>query len=398
MVFRRELLSIDEARDCVLREARPLPPESRPLAQAAGRILADDARARVDLPPFDSSAMDGFALRAGDTPGRLRVVTRVAAGSPAMVALAAGEAAAIATGAAVPPGADAVVPIERATEFDAAVEIAEAAPLGLNVRVRGGDAEAGSVVVTKGTRLGPQQLGALAAAGCDPVVCGRRPHLVIACTGSELRRSGEPLEAGQIYESNGPLLSAAAAAAGASVEMLEIVPDELEAHRRALEQGLVADVLLTTGGVSVGRQDLVREVARELGVAERFWGVSVKPGKPLAFGVHGSTLVFGLPGNPVSTLVLFELFVRPALLRLQHASEPGPVFAAGRLSRRLERDRHRDRLVRARLRPGSGELEPLAGQESHMIVRAARASALVLVPRGSGWLAAGSEVRFLALS
>jgi molybdopterin molybdotransferase len=395
--MQRELLSIAEARARVLAEVQPLPPETVLLTEAAGRFLAEDATARVDLPPFDSSAMDGFALRAAETPGRLRVIGQVPAGFPAEAVVGPGEAIGIATGAVVPRGADAVVPIEHVTELDGAIEIAEPVRPGANVRARGGDVERGSVVVPRGARLGPAQVGALAASGSEAVVCAGRPRVAIACTGSELRRPGEMLKAGQIYESNGPLLAAAAASTGALVEQLGIVADDPEAHRQALEHGLAADVLLTTGGVSVGHHDLVRETARELGVAERFWGVAVKPGKPLAFGVREGTLVFGIPGNPVSTLVLFELFVRPVLLALQHCSEPGPVFRSGRLRRELSRDPRRDQLVRARLGPGAGELEPLTGQDSHMIARAAAAEALVLVARGKGVLAAGAEVPFLTL-
>jgi molybdopterin molybdotransferase len=407
MAVAGEFLSLDEALACVLAEVRPLEREPVALADAAGRFLAEDALASVDLPPFDSSAMDGFAVRAADTPGRLRVVGRVAAGSPAAGGLGAGEAMGIATGGALPPGADAVVPIERVSERDGLVEIGEPAPPQANVRPRGGDVGAGAAVVGAGTRLGPRQLGALAAAGCEAVVCACRPRVAVACTGSELRRPGEELAPGQIYESNGLLLEVSAAGVGAVVESLGIVRDDREAHRRAIERGLGADVLLTTGGVSVGPHDLVRETTRELGVEERFWRVAVKPGKPLSFGVHERgvagrapsqrTLVFGIPGNPVSTLVLFELFVRPALLALQHAREPGPVFARGRLRRELRRSPRRDQLVRARLDRDSGELEPLAGQESHMIVRAAEANALVHVPRGEGSVAAGADVRFLAL-
>jgi molybdopterin molybdotransferase len=202
-----------------------------------------------------------------------------------------------------------------------------------------------------------------------------------------------------VYEANGVLLATALASAGVDIEVLPTVADDEPAHRDALERGLDADVLVTSGGVSVGPHDLVRRILAELGVEEVLWGVAVKPGKPLAFGVRGRTLVFGLPGNPVSSLVGCELFVRPALLALQGAAEPGPVFRQGRLATAVRRNAHRDELLRARTRMSENGvmLEPLTGQESHMIVRAAAADALVLAPRGEGELAAGEAVRYLPL-
>ena len=395
----RELLSLDEAVRTVLEHALPLPPERVPLEEAAGRVLAEPARAAVDLPPFASSAMDGYALRAADAPGTLPVVARIAAGSPAPRPLGPGEAMAIATGGAVPDGADAVAPIENVVASDNRIELAQAVEGGAHVRPRGGDVRAGDVVVGAGQRLGPAQLGALAAAGVPEVVCARRPRATVLATGSELRPPGEPLAPGEIYEANGLLLAAALGDAGARVERLPAAVDEEGAHREALEHALAADVVVTSGGVSVGPHDLVRRVEAELGVEEVFWGVAVKPGKPVSFGVRGATLVFGLPGNPVSTLAGAELFVRPALLALQGARDPGPAFLPGRLERPVRQDRLRDQLVRARTRTAGEDvlLEPLGGQESHMIVRAAAADALVLVPRGDGELAAGATVRYLSI-
>ena len=377
----------------------PLEPTVVPVAEAVGRVLAEDANAAVDLPPFASSAMDGFALRGDDTPGRLPVVARIAAGAPATAALQPGESMAIATGGVVPEGADSVVPIENVAELDNEIEVRDPVASGSHVRPRGGDVRAGDVVVDQGTRIGTAQLAALAAAGIDRVSIHRPPRVAILATGTELRRPGEPLGPGQIYDSNGVLIAAAVASAGGQVEQLPAVADDEAAHRAALERGLAADVLVTSGGVSVGPHDLVRRILGELGVDEVFWGVAVKPGKPVAFGVRGHTLVFGLPGNPVSSLVGCELFVRPALLALQGASVPGPVFREGRLATAVDRNAHRDELLRARALPSDDGvvLDPVAGQESHMIVRAAGADALVLVPRGEGILAAGERVRYLAL-
>ena len=395
-----DLLSLADAQSNVLERVQPLVGEPVPVAYAAGRVVAEDARSVVDLPPFPSSAMDGFAVRAADTPGRLPVVARVAAGVPAPRALEPGEAMGIATGGVVPDGADSVIPIEYVVEHDNEVEIPAAVGQGDNVRPRAGDVAAGDVVVERGARLHAAQVGALAAAGVADVVCGRRPRVAILTTGTELRRPGEPLGPGEVYEANGVLLSAALAAAGADLDILPSVVDDDAALRSALEVGLLADVLVTSGGVSVGPHDLVRGLLRELGVEEVFWGVAVKPGKPVTFAARDRTLVFGLPGNPVSSLVACELFVRPAVLALQGATEPGPVYGEGRLARAVRRNAHRDEFLRARVRPSDDGLvlEPVTGQESHMIVRAAGADALVYAPRGDGELAAGERVRYLPLA
>ena len=395
-----ELLSLEEAWERILGHVSVLAAESVPLAEAAGRVLAEPAVARVDLPPFASSAMDGFAVRASDTPGTLPVVSRIAAGAPASEPLEAGTAAGIATGGAVPVGADAVVPIEQAVDRGDEVEIAERASNGAHVRPQGGDVRAGETVVGASVRLGPSHIGALAAAGVADLRCSRQPHVTLLATGSELRPAGEPLAAGEIYESNRAMLAAALAPAGAVVDLLPVVADEQDAHRDALRRGLDADVLVTSGGVSVGPLDLVRRIEAELGVEEVFWGIAVKPGKPLSFGVRGRTLVFGLPGNPVSSLVGALLFVRPALLALQGLAEPAPVFEWAEAAASLPRNAVRDEFVRARREMTNGRvrLEPVRGQESHMIVRAASADALLHVPRGEGEIAAGEAVRYLTLA
>jgi molybdopterin molybdotransferase len=394
-----ELLTLEAAQALVLERAHPLGAERVALSDAAGRFLAEAAVAVVDLPPFPSSAMDGYAVRSADTPGRLPVVERIAAGAPATRALAAGEAMGIATGGMVPEGADAVIQHERVAEGDNSIEIPKTVAEQANIRPVGRDVPAGGVVVPAGARLGAAQIGALAAAGVAEVACGRRPRVAILTTGTELREPGTPLGPGEVYEANGVMLAAQLAAEGAIVTRLAAVADDEDEHRRALAEGLEHDVLVTSGGVSVGPHDLVRRVEAELGVEEIFWRVAVRPGKPVAFGIRGATLVFGLPGNPVSSLVSCELFVRPALRALQGAAVSGPTFAAGRLAVAVERNPARDDLLRARATvTGEGvSLEPVSGQESHMIVRAAEANALVLVPRGDGALAAGTVARYLPL-
>ena len=394
-----DLVTIEQALALVLERAAALPAEPVPLAAAAGRFLAERSLATTDLPPFPSSAMDGFAIRSEDTPGTLEIVAQIAAGSPARAALEAGQAMGISTGGVVPDGADAVVPIEHVVERANSVEVAKGVSAGSNVRPRGGDVRLDAEVVAAGRRLGVPQLAALAATGVAEVRCGRRPRVAILATGSELRRPGEPLRPGEIYESNGLMLEAALTAAGAVVERLATVADDEDAHREALARGLAADVLVTSGGVSVGPHDLVRRLEAELGVIEVFWGVAMRPGKPLAFGVRGSTLVFGLPGNPVSSLVGCELFVLPAIRALQGASSPGPRFELATLGETLRRSPARDDLVRASIDLSVGAvLRPVVGQESHMIARTAIADALIHVPRGDGELAAGSTVRYLRLA
>ena len=395
-----ELLSLAEAQARVLERVQPLEGEPVAVAEAFGRVVAEEARSLVDLPPFPSSAMDGFAVRTADTPGRLPIVARIAAGVPPPRALAAGEAMGIATGGVVPDGADSVIPIEYVAEHDNEVETLETVGQGDNIRPRAGDVAAGEVVVARGARLHAAQIGALAAAGVERIVCARRPRVAILATGTELRRPGERLGPGEVYEANSVLLASALAAAGAEIDVLPAVADDETAHRAALEVGLMADVLVTSGGVSVGPHDLVRGLLRELGVEEVFWGVAVKPGKPLAFGVRGRTLVFGLPGNPVSSLVGCELFVRPAVRALQADAQPGPIYQEGRLERGVRRNALRDEFLRARIRASDDGvvLAPVTGQESHMIVRAAGADALVYAPRGEGELAAGERVRYLPLA
>jgi molybdopterin molybdotransferase len=393
------LLTPEEAQRLVLARVRPLGSEPVAVAAAAGRVTAQDVRALVDLPPFASSAMDGFAVRAADLPGTLEIVDEAAAGSPASRTLAPGEAIAISTGGVVPAGADAVIPVESVVVYDNSVEIGTAADAGANVRPRGGDVAAGEVVVFAGSRLAAQQVGALAAAGVAELSCGRRPRVAVLATGSELVAPGTPLAPGQIYESNVVMLAAALAAAGADIEIAPPVADDEASHREALERALAADVLVTSGGVSVGPHDLVRRIEGELGVEEVFWRVAIKPGKPVSFGVRGGTLVFGLPGNPVSALVGSELFVKPALRALQGLAEPLPRLEPGRLASALRRDEARDEFVRARtsLDRDAVVLEPLRGQASHMIARTAAADALVHVPRGTGELAAGAAVSWLRL-
>ena len=398
------LISVNEAQRIVLERAKRLDPERVPIERAAGRVLAEPVAALVDLPPFASSAMDGYALRAADTadaPTRLPIIARIAAGSPADRPLAPGEAMAISTGGAVPEGADAVVPLELVEESDEALDVPQPVAPGANIRDRGGDVSAGDIVLEPGARLGPAQVAALAAAGVSEVQCTKRPRVGILVTGSELRQPGEPLGPGQIYESNGLLLATALQLAGAVPAQLGVVADEADEHERAMERALLGfDMLITSGGASVGPHDLVRATQAKLRVEELFWGVSVKPGKPVAFGVRRDHLVFNLPGNPVSVLVTFELFVRPAVNALLGVPEPLPEYGTAILGAAVKRNPHRDEYVRATTRRQGDTVvvDPLPGRESHMIASAARADALVAVEAGAGELSAGEEIRYIAIA
>ena len=398
-----DAISLDEAQQLVLERVKPLDAERVPIERAYGRVLAEPARAACDLPPFPSSAMDGYAIRSADTSeglASLALVGEIAAGSPAARELGPAEAMAISTGGVVPGGSDAVVPLEHASERDGRVELDAQVVSGANVRERGGDVTAGATVLEPGTMLGAAQVGALAAAGVGEVQCAKRPRVGILVTGSELRPPGEPLGPGEIYESNGLMLAAQLASAGAVPAQLGAVADSEEAHRTTMERALLGfDMLVTSGGASVGPHDLVRRVQAELRVEEVFWRVAMKPGRPVAFGMRRDHPVFNLPGNPVSALVCFELLVRPAVERLLGIPDPLPVFQTGTLLASLARNSAREEFVRARQeRSDSGiGLRPVAGQDSHMIVSAAQADALVRAPRGAGVLEAGVLVSFLPL-
>jgi molybdopterin molybdotransferase len=324
-----------QARDLVLGSAVPLPAETVALRDANGRILAGDVVSHDDVPGFDNSAMDGFALRATDTTGAtdadpavLSVVGESRAGSPYAGALEPGQAVRISTGAMLPPGADAVLRVEDARETDGTVATTDPLSAGREVRRAGEDIAAGEVVLRAGTRIGPAELGVAASTGAAELPCARRPTVSIVVTGDELVDPGTPLSEGAIRNTNGYAIPAQVAAAGAEVLSVETVGDDYGETVASLRRALAADVVVTTGGVSVGAHDHVKPALAELGVEEVFWGVALRPGHPTWFGVcltkpagsarkaGGPSLVFGLPGNPVSAMVTFHLFVRPALARM----------------------------------------------------------------------------------
>ena len=385
-----QLISIDEARERVLAEVRPLPTERIP--PSLGRVLAEPAVAEEDLPPFDASAMDGFAVPSGE-PGTLRVEGESRAGAPSSAPLAAGTACRISTGAVVPEGTHAVVPVEATEERDGDV-VVPANAAGANVRRAGEDVRAGETVIDAGTELGPPEIAVLASLGKPSVSCARVPLVAIVATGDELVEPGVDLAPGQIRNSNLPALAAQTERAGASVRLREQVGDDFEQTRDTLARALdSADVVCVSGGVSVGPHDHVKPALAELGVSERFWGVRLQPGKPTWFGTRDGTLVFGLPGNPVSAMVTFHLFARPAVRALQGA-DPGIRAGVARLGEPLRRNPKRDQMVRVRLERGDDGwvARPTKAQMSHVLTSMLGADALARVPAGDGDIEPGERI------
>jgi molybdopterin molybdotransferase len=315
------VISIHEAIDTVIGAVRPLPAEEVPLLEALGRATATEIVSPEAVPSFDNSAMDGYAVRGAElAAGRreFRVVVDIPAGRWVGEEVGAGEAAKIMTGAPLPPGVDTVVQVEYTEQHGETLVVAEPVQPGANVRHAAEDVAVGDVLFPRGARLGPAEIGLLASVSCDRVAVARRPRVAILATGSELRLPGQPLGPGQIRNSNSFTAYGQVLAAGGEPVLLGIARDDLDETRRLLADALEQDVVITSGGVSVGEYDFVKQVQDELGVERRFWGVATKPGKPLAFGTRGDTLVFGVPGNPVAAMVSFEMYVRP-----------GPVGPAG---------------------------------------------------------------------
>jgi molybdopterin molybdotransferase len=350
--------------------------------------------------------MDGYAVRAVDvvdatvdTPVRLLVVETIPAGHVAEHPLAEGQAARIMTGAPMPAGADAVVQVEATEEDGAYVLVHDPVRPGKNVRRAGDDINAGDRVLGPGTVLGPAEIGVIASLGFPSVEVHRRPRVAIISTGSELVDVGRPLGPGQIRNSNSYSLRAQCQQLGVEATVFGIVPDDYEATRAAIAEGLDYDVLLTSGGVSVGRFDFVKDVQDELGVERRLWGVAMKPGKPLAFGVRQGTLVFGLPGNPVSAMVSFELFVRPALLRLMGYQKTTRPWYRAIIEEDVANSDSRTYVVRVRAwREGETWHVSSTGAQGSGILRSmVGANGLAFIPGGPRGVRAGEEVDFLLL-
>jgi molybdopterin molybdotransferase len=385
-----------EALALVLERVEPLPSETLALSSAlSGRIVAADVHAAHDLPPFDNSAMDGFAVRQADADEELPIMGGSFAGDDP-VRLEPHTAMTIATGAPVPDGADAVVPVEHSHVSGDRVSFEGGVQRGDHIRRRGTDVTAHSVLVSAGSRLRPLALAAIATGGVDEVRCHRMPRVCVVVTGDELVAPGEPLAHGQIHESNSVLIASRCREAGAEIVRVVRVADDADATRAALALALAeGDVVITSGGVSVGTRDHVKPALAELGVEQLFWRLAVQPGRPTWCGLHEGRVVVGLPGNPLSVLVGLELLLLPVLRRLAGASDAGLETFSLPLTTALGRDSERLRVRPVRLVQGGAE--PLGADLSHQIARAALAEALALVPIGEGEIAAGQQVDLIDL-
>ena len=403
------LLSVDQARERILSHFQPVTIETLPLAGCSNRVLAQDIVAPNDLPPFDNSSMDGFAVRAvdvaqgtPDSPRSLRVVADIPAGSHPTISLAAGEAARIMTGAPVPEGADAVVPVEDTNFNDgdagapapAEVQVFKPAKPGWNIRPRGMDILSGEIVLYKERILKPQDLGLLAMLGFANVPVFRRSRVALFSSGDELLPPEAPLVEGKIRDSNSYTLAALIEDAGAEVIRLGVAKDNYDSVKALLEEAVEehVDLILSSAGVSVGAFDFVKQVIESKGSMD-FWRVNMRPGKPVAFGEYNEIPFIGLPGNPVSAFVGFEVFVRPALGRLSGSLRGSRTTVRVRSMEQIDSD-GRESYLRAQVREESGSLVArLTGHQGsgnlHSLVQA---NALLIIPAGVKCVPAGQEV------
>lgn len=388
--------TLEQARDLILQDCRPLGAETVGPVDALGRVLFEDVVSACDLPRWDNSAMDGYALRAeGSRPGQwLPVRGFLPAGGASLAEVEPGTAARILTGAAIPPGADCVVPFEAVEVAGDSVRLTSRPTAGDHVRSRGSDVRRGEVVLPAGTVIGHPEIAVFAALGHDAVVVGRRPRVAILSTGDELVPVGGTLRPGSIFDSNGPALAAAVTEAGAIPSLLGIARDDPEALRTLLREGLRADALVISAGASTGDRDLVRQTLRELGAEERFWRVDIQPGRPMAFAVAGECPVFCLPGNPVAALLTFALLARPALRRLLGHRRPIEATRRGVLGEDVSPRADRTTLRRVRLGHSDGQLTAWAcgPQATGHLRTLSRADGVALVPAGTSLLPAGTWV------
>jgi molybdopterin molybdotransferase len=392
------MVSFEEARRLILDAIQPLGVERLSLLDAVGRVLAEDATAPWDLPMWDNSAMDGYAVRADDCqaiPCRLRVTGFLPAGAKSDgIAVETGCAVRIMTGAPVPAGCDAVVPVEETDNGIEEVTLLEPVKRGQHFRFRAEDVACGVVFVRSGTTIRPPEVNMLAGFGMALVPVYRRPIVAILSTGDELVELGTTPGVGEIINSNTLSLAAAVQEAGCIPRIIGIARDNRDSHLEKLGEGLKADVLITSAGVSAGDCDLVRDILEELGARQVFWKVGIKPGGPTAFAMYGSTPVFSLPGNPVSTMITFEEFVRPALLRMQgHLRVLRPLFRAT-MREELKKKPGKVQIVRLRLEKEEGRwyATSAGNQQTAILKTMVDAQAIAVLPAESTSFAAGDEV------
>jgi len=385
--------TVEEHQAVVNALLRAIPEEMVPVAAAHGRVLARDVAAEVALPGFDNSAMDGYAARWAElvrTPVTMPVADDIPAGRTDVVPLAPGTVQRIMTGAPLPAGADVVVPVELTDGGTDVVEIRDCPAAGTHLRAAGEDIAAGSVALQAGSPLGAAQLGLAAAVGVTALPVRRRPRVLVLSTGSELVSPGRPLLPGQIYESNSQLLVAAVEDAGGEARRLHFVPDDVDQFLTTVRAEVAsADLLITSGGVSAGAYEVVKDAFRELGTVE-FAKVGMQPGGPQGAGTVDGVPVVTLPGNPVSAFVSFEVFVRPALRRAMGYTRPDRLHVPARLTGPLSSPPGRRQFLRGRFDGGS--VSQVGGPGSHLVAHLARANCLVVVPEDVTELPAGAEV------
>jgi molybdopterin molybdotransferase len=397
------VITVSEALAIVCDAAHALGPERVLAAAALGRVSAEDVVSGRSVPNAANSAMDGYAVRHEDLsplPARLRLLGSEPAGTVVETAVGPRTAIKLYTGSVIPPGADTVVRVEDTEERDGTVLVRRAPAPGANVRSAGEDVEAGQVVVAAGTVIGPAEVGVLASVGRATLLVHRRPRVTILATGSELVELDEAPARGQVVNSNAYSLAAAVREAGGEPAVLPIVRDDRQALRGQVAEALDADVLLTSGGVSVGDLDFVKETLDELGVERLFWKVAQKPGKPLTFGRRERRLVFGLPGNPVSALVCFALYVRPALRRLQGHRRPHLPVVHATLAAHHHKTAGLTEFVRVRLAeaPDGPRATPTPSQSSGVLTSLGGGAGLLVAPAAADELAAGSRYPVVVLT
>jgi molybdopterin molybdotransferase len=373
------LLSERETLDRVLKSVGQLGTENVSIWEAGNRVLAQEIVATVALPRFDNSTVDGYAVCSHEavTGAKLAIAGEQAAGADQGLSLGHGEAIRIFTGAPIPKNADAVVMQEDVDCSEKSILVREGVNRGENIRVRGGDLCEGQTVARNGALLNAPILAAIASQGLRELPVFERPRVAVIATGSELRSQGESLRPGEIYETNRLLIAQLVEASGATAEVFEIVPDTDEAHLRSFDRARGYDAIAVAGGVSVGAKDLVKPTLQGLGATLDLWRVSIKPGKPFMFGRIGTTLIFGLPGNPVSAFVTFLLFARPALWKLGGRTELALPRATARLGEKLVNRSDRPHYIRGIY--AGGKFSPVGRQESHALYALSQANALCRV-------------------
>lgn len=401
------MISVDEALAQVLESVVPLGVERVPLRDALGRILAEEIRSDRDIPGFDNSAMDGYAVRAADVAGagerapkRLRVMETIAAGSMPTVQVGAGEASRIMTGAPVPQGADSIVPVERTRSSGGMVEImAEPAPHEF-VRPRGEDLRVDELVMAAGKRLSPSDIGMLASLNHAMLDVYRRPRVAIVATGDELVDVDQKPSGAQIVNSSAYALAAAVEECGGEAVILKVARDTPEEIRTRLSEAATMDAVLSTGGVSAGDFDHVKAILDELGMRTLFHGVAQKPGRPLKYGLIAKRPVFGLPGNPVSTLVCFYLYARPALLKMGGHTALGLPRVTARCAADMKIANNLTEFVRVKLERRGDEFyaSPAGSQGSNILSALSRADGLLIGPARENLLKTGFQATVLLLS